>query len=93
MTTSQSHYYHATCDAGLEAVLEAELLELGAEIVTRTKRGITFSGPWELMWAANLQCRTANRILLQLARFRARDRDALYSAVHKLSWGDFMTAE
>ncbi|HIA00817.1 MAG TPA: hypothetical protein EYN66_02715 [Myxococcales bacterium] len=93
MTTSQSHYYHATCDAGLEAVLEAELLELGAEIVTRTKRGITFSGPWELMWAANLQCRTANRILLQLARFRARDRDALYSAVHKLPWGDFMTAE
>lgn len=93
MNSAPSHFFHATCDAGLESVLEAELLALDAEILTQTKRGITFKGPWELMWAANLECRVANRILLQLARFRAKDRDELYSAVRELPWEDYMTPE
>lgn len=77
---------HATCDAGLEAVLAAELEALGAADVTPVPRGASFRGDRNILWRANLCCRVANRILLPIAEFPARDRDALYAGARRVDW-------
>lgn len=84
---------HATCEAGLEEILAAELDALGAAETEVGRRGISFSGSRELMWRANLESRTANRILVRIARFGIRDRDDLYGQVALLPWSDWMDVD
>jgi putative N6-adenine-specific DNA methylase len=82
---------HATCDVGLEPLLAAELEALGAADVQPGSRGVAFRGDRNMLWRANLQSRIASRILLPIAEFPARDRDALYRGVRRVDWGAVMT--
>ena len=84
---------HATCDVGLEPVLEGELTSFGGRSITVVPRGVTFDGDHETLWRANLQSRVANRVLLELARFRVRDRDQLYAAASRIDWSRWMTPD
>ncbi|HBL31929.1 MAG TPA: RNA methyltransferase [Acidobacteria bacterium] len=63
----------ATCGLGLEEILEAELLALGAAGTVREKGAVTFTGTWEDCWRANLRLRTANRVLVELGSWTGRD--------------------
>ena len=77
---------YVTCDAGLETVLTDELNALGAMKVFPSHRGAGVFGDRKTMWRINLECRTANRVLLPLAEFPAKDRDALYQGVFQIDW-------
>jgi putative N6-adenine-specific DNA methylase len=57
---------------GLEAVLAEELQELGAEAVEPLIRAVSFEGGQELMYRANLELRTALRILTPIHSFRCK---------------------
>ena len=48
---------------GLEEVLAEELRSLGAENVMPGRRMVSFEGDLEMLYRANLSCRTALRIL------------------------------
>lgn len=63
----------ATCVLGLEEILEAELNALGARDVERQRGAVSFSGDWRDCWRANWRLRTANRVLVELASWEARD--------------------
>ncbi len=63
----------ATCVLGLEEILEAELHVLDARDVERQRGAVSFIGDWRDCWRANWRLRTANRVLVELASWEARD--------------------
>ena len=66
---------------GLEDVLRDELISLGAENVEMGTRMVSFEGDLEMMYKANLCCRTALRILKPIEKFTAYNADELYDIV------------
>ena len=76
---------------GLEGVLAKELEGLGALNVEQGKRMVSFSGDLELLYRANMCCRTALRILKPFCKFTARDADELYDRVKEFDWGSLMS--
>jgi 23S rRNA G2445 N2-methylase RlmL len=80
----------AVCPRGLEPLLEAELRGLRLAGVERQVGGAYFRGRQEELWRANLELRTAVRLLWRLARFEARDGDALYAGVRSVDWSPFL---
>lgn len=82
-----THYaLFATAPKGIEPLLAAELLQLGATDARETRGGVTFTGELELAYRVCLWSRLANRVLLQLADFPAPDTDALYAGVQTVDW-------
>lgn len=79
--------------AGLEPVLVEELKNLGAENVRPGKRAAFFEGEVELMYRANLELRTALRILVPISEFKVRNEDDLYHKIGKIDWSEYMTVD
>ena len=58
--------FFATCPRGLERVLADELEALDAQGVRAVGGGVFFRGEWFLCYRANLESRTASRILWRI---------------------------
>lgn len=71
---------------GLETVLAEELRSIGAEDIITTARTVSFSGDKEMMYKANIQLRTALRILKPIYNFKARTEDEFYGQAKKFDW-------
>lgn len=78
--------FFATAPRGTEAVLAAELEELGISPVVEERGGVAFGAELEDAYRACLWSRVASRVLLPLASFEARNADALYAGAHAISW-------
>lgn len=78
---------------GLEAVLADELRRLGANNVLPGKRMVSFEGDLEMLYRANMCCRTALRILKPIYSFEARNADELYAKVKAFDWGSLLNVE
>lgn len=78
---------------GLEDVLRDELISLGAENVELGRRMVSFEGDLEMMYKANLCCRTALRILKPIEKFTAYNPDELYDIVREIPWEKYMSAQ
>lgn len=78
---------------GLENVLRDELIALGAENVETGLRMVSFEGDLEMMYKANLCCRTALRILKPILKFTAYDPDELYDRIRDIDWEKYMSAD
>ncbi|MDE6283097.1 MAG: RNA methyltransferase [Muribaculaceae bacterium] len=76
---------------GLEDVLAEELRSLGAINVEPGKRMVSFEGDLEMLYRANLSCRTALRILKPIYKFIARNTDELYEYAKEYDWGKLMS--
>lgn len=76
----------APCPRGLEGVLARELAALGAERVETADGGVGFVGDMTLMMRANLELRTASRVLLRLAHGRYRDERDIYALALNVDW-------
>lgn len=77
----------ATCGLGLEELVEAELVAIGARTVRRRRAAVSFAGTWKDAYRANWRLRTANRVLLELATWPAADADALARGAGELVAG------
>ncbi len=75
---------------GLENVLAEELKALGAEGIEVQNRAVKFLSDNELLYKANIQLRTALRVLKPIARFKARDQYALYKNIKRIKWEEFL---
>ena len=75
---------------GLEAVLAEELRNLGAKNVEPGRRMVSFEGDMEMLYKANLWCRTALRILKPFYKFTAASSDELYEKVKDYDWGQLL---
>lgn len=78
--------YFATCPKGLESLLRAELVNLGATDVKETVAGVSFSGDMSAGMKACLWCRYATRILLSLATYRADSDIEFYMGAYNIRY-------
>lgn len=78
---------------GLEDILAEELRDLGATNVEPGRRMVSFEGDKEMLYKANLCCRTALRILKPIYKFKASDTDSLYEAVKEFDWGSLLSVD
>lgn len=80
----------APCHFGLEAVLKKEIIDLGYDISRVEDGKVTFTGDAEAICRANIGIRTAERVLIEVGRFRAVTFDELFEAVKALEWEHFI---
>ena len=78
---------------GLEQVLASELIDLGANNVQVERRAVSFTGDKRMLYTANFCLRTASRILVPIATFKAKKTDDIYEQVKQLDWAQYMTAK
>lgn len=78
---------------GLEEVLAGELIELGANNVQIERRAVSFTGDKRMLYTANFCSRTASRVLVPIATFKAKKTDEIYEYVKQLDWAQYMTAK
>ena len=76
----------ATTMLGLEGVLEEELTKLGAQYIHKLNRAVEFVGDLGFMYKANLNLRTAIRILKPIFEFKARNEKELYRKIYDYNW-------
>ena len=75
--------------AGLENVLAEELTQLGAKDVRTVKRAVEFSGDLELLYKANLWCRTAINFMQLIKSFEVKEQQDLYDGLRKIKWEQY----
>lgn len=80
------------CHFGLEAVTKREIYDLGYEITKVEDGRITFEGDEEAICRANIFLRSAERVLLQVGRFRATTYDELFENIKALPWEEYIPA-
>ncbi|HEY9397166.1 MAG TPA: THUMP domain-containing protein [Burkholderiales bacterium] len=81
-----SQSFFATCPRGLEPTLVTELQALNADNVEAVGGGVKFSGDWRVCYRANLESRTATRILLQVAQADYRTEHDVYAIARDVAW-------
>ena len=75
---------------GLEAVVARELADLGYEPrIVQTGR-VAFVGDGLAICRANLWLRCADRVLIQVGKFEARDFGELFDRTHALDWQEWI---
>lgn len=75
---------------GLEEVLADEARALGFALPRAVPGGVVTTGGWPDVWRANLQLRTASRVLARVARFPAFHLAQLDRRARKLPWAELI---
>ena len=83
----------ATTAFGLEAIVKRELAALGYDGRVVGPGWIEFEGGPDAICRANLWLRTADRVLVRVARFPAADFDALFEGTKALPWERWIPAD
>lgn len=81
----------ATAAFGLEAVVVRELEQLGYEAHVARPGRIEFRGDFSAVCRANLWLRSADRVLVQLAKFACADFDTLFDTARTLAWEEWIS--
>ena len=84
------YQYAAPCHFGLESVLSGELKRMGAQNVAAIDGRVSFTGDFSILARANLNLRTAERVLLCLGEFEARSFTELFDQVRQLPFEEFI---
>ena len=82
--------FTAPCHFGMEAVLKREIYDLGYDITKVEDGRVTFEGDLETICRSNIFLRTAERVMVQIGRFRATTFDELYENMKDLPWEDWI---
>lgn len=80
----------ATTTFGIEAITAKELKNLGYEDLKVEDGRVTFSGDEMDIAIANIWLRTAERVLIKVANFKAESFEELFQGTAKIPWGDIM---
>lgn len=78
------------CHFGLEAVLKREIYDLGYEITKVEDGRVTFEGDEEAICRANIFLRTAERVMIQVGRFKAMTFEELFQGIKNLPWEEYI---
>ena len=80
----------APCYFGTESVLSYEVKKLGATDVEVADGKVTFKGDEHIIAAANINLRTAERVVILLKEFKAKTFDELFDGVTSINWAALM---
>ena len=84
------HEYFIPCAPGLEPILFGEVKALKLPRAEQQVGGVRFTGTVEDAWRANLELRTAVRVLQRLARFPCDNDDELYKQARAIDWSPYV---
>ncbi len=79
--------------SGIEAVCKRELLRLGYNPSGANFGRIEFEGDYKDVLRANIFLRTANRVRIVLAKFKAETFDDLFDGIVAMRWQDIVTRD
>ena len=80
----------APCHFGIEAMLKREIYDLGYDIESVEDGRVSFIGDEEAIVRANVQLRTAERILLKIGQFKAASFEELFQGIVALPWEEYI---
>ena len=82
------------CAAGVEALLDAEVRALvpKAQVVSQ-RGGVALDGEPRDVMLLNLECRLAQRVLIEVAEGPYRNEDDLYALARSVEWSDWITPQ
>ena len=80
----------APCHFGMESVLKREIIDLGYEISKVDNGKVYFMGDEAAIARANTFLRTAERVLIKCAEFRATTFTELFDAVELINGSQFV---
>lgn len=80
----------ATATFGLEKIVADELRELGYDDLTIENGKVTFQGSEMDIVTCNMWLRTADRVLIKMAEFKAESFEELFQGTLKVEWGDII---
>lgn len=83
----------APCLFGLEAVLKREIQDLGYEIAEVEDGRVAFYGDTMAICRSNIWLRTAERVMIEVGRFKATDFEALFNAVEAIEWERYIPVD
>lgn len=78
------------CHFGLESVLNFEIKKIGGENITVSDGKITFEGDESMIARANICLASAERVLIELASFKATTFEELFQGVKKIPLEEFI---
>lgn len=81
------------CHFGLESVLSGEMKRLSFENVQSDNGKVSFEGNFNEIAKANINLRTAERVLIEVASFEARSFEELFEGTRKAPWEDFICVD
>ena len=88
-----THQFFAPCPRGLAPPLAEELTELGAKEVEAHDAGVAFSGPFDIIYTANLHSRIASRVLWRVAAAPYQNEDDIYQFASGIRWSTYFNAD
>lgn len=80
----------AICTPGLESFLEAELMDLGCKPKAGKFGVVPFKATNRQLYSANVWLRTASRVLVRVATFRATDFAHLELRAREIDWAQWI---
>lgn len=80
----------ATATFGIEAVVGQELKSLGFEDVVVENGRVLFKGNERDICRANMWLRTADRVFIQIAEFKATSFETLFNRVNEIPWENYL---
>lgn len=83
----------ATATFGIEKVVANELKTLGYDDLTIENGRVIFTGDEMDIATCNIWLRTADRVLIRMAEFKAESFEELFQGTKKINWGDIIPAD
>jgi putative N6-adenine-specific DNA methylase len=81
------------CHFGMESVVKNEIYDLGYDIASVDDGRVSFIGDAEAIVRANINLRTAERVLLKVGSFRAETWEDLFQGTLALPWEEYLPRE
>lgn len=78
---------------GLENILAKEIETLGGTEIEILKRAVRFEGDQKLIYRANLELRTALRILVPFRSFKTKHENHFYKKIRETNWSDYFNLD
>ena len=85
--------YASLCAVGAEHILGNELKHLGFKLESNAPGRVFFtdgSSNFDAVYKANFCLRTADRVYIQMAKYRADNFDSLFAGCYQAPWQDFL---
>lgn len=88
-----NYNFIAPCYFGTESAASFDFKRIGAQNVQITDGRVAFSGDDDVLAAANIQSRCAERVLILLKTFQAATFDELFDGVASIPWEEMLPAD
>ena len=78
---------------GQEQTVKRQLLSLGYDKAPAENGRLSLQGDWDTVARLNIFLRSAERVLICLARFHATTFDELYDNIYAIAWEDYLSLD